>query len=408
MKRKKNKNWASSQKRKQKDKRNRRDLDKTRSISAKIILSFLKVNFLFILICSVLAFTCYLLCIQNSDIASIVKTATIGVFGEQMGRIVYTNPIYYVFLPECVFFLISSFYFSVDTLVNFNKTWKSLSAINSDTKEVSAFSKDYSDLEIKLLDIKHDVFKNKQTALQAESKKNDLVMYLAHDLKTPLTSVIGYLSLLDECPNLPREHRAKYIGISLDKAYRLEELINEFFEITRFNINTITLENNRVNICMLLSQMVEEFYPMVSEKNVRIELEANEKIITIADSDKIARVFDNLLKNAVNYCYENSEICIGARIINDNVVVKFRNQCDEIPQEKLNRLFEKFYRMDSSRTSATGGSGLGLTIAKQIVELHGGRLSVKSTPEYTDFTVTIPYINVEMTEHVDLDFDEFK
>lgn len=337
-----------------------------------------------------------------------MKTATIGVFGEQMGRIVYTNPIYYVFLPECVFFLISSFYFSVDTLVNFNKTWKSLSAINSDTKEVSAFSKDYSDLEIKLLDIKHDVFKNKQTALQAESKKNDLVMYLAHDLKTPLTSVIGYLSLLDECPNLPREHRAKYIGISLDKAYRLEELINEFFEITRFNINTITLENNRVNICMLLSQMVEEFYPMVSEKNVRIELEANEKIITIADSDKIARVFDNLLKNAVNYCYENSEICIGARIINDNVVVKFRNQCDEIPQEKLNRLFEKFYRMDSSRTSATGGSGLGLTIAKQIVELHGGRLSVKSTPEYTDFTVTIPYINVEMTEHVDLDFDEFK
>ena len=229
-------------------------------------------------------------------------------------------------------------------------------------------------------------------------------MYLAHDLKTPLTSVIGYLTLLDECRDIPTEQRAKFVGISLEKAYRLEQLINEFFEITRFNINKVTLEKNRIDLNMMLEQMTDEFYPMLSEKNLTVSIDIPEHIVMFADSDKIARVFDNLLKNAVTYAYNDTEIKIGARIRRNKVLIKFRNKCDEIPPEKLNRLFEKFYRIDSSRTSSTGGSGLGLSIAKQLTELHGGTIHAKSITDYTDFTVVLPYINAEELTNEQLEF----
>lgn len=288
-------------------------------------------------------------------------------------------------------FFVLCFIYSVATLAVFDKAWQSLGGILSDDRRIRKFSRRYSFVEITLKDIKHDVFKNQQLAAQAESKKNDLVMYLAHDLKTPLTSIIGYLSLLEECPELSVKQRSKYIGITLDKAYRLEQLISEFFEITRFNKDSITLENNRIDLGMLLSQIADEFYPMFSEKNLSYRLVIEEKILMYADSDKIARVFDNLLKNAVNYCYKNSEIIIAAKIKDGKVIIKFRNHCDEIPKEKIERLFDKFFRVDSSRGTSTGGSGLGLAIAKQLVELHGGTITAKSTASYTDFTVIIPY-----------------
>ena len=229
-------------------------------------------------------------------------------------------------------------------------------------------------------------------------------MYLAHDLKTPLTSVIGYLTLLQESPEIPTAQRAKFTDIALDKAYRLEQLVTEFFEITRFNIHTVTLEHNRIDLRMMIYQMVDEFYPMLSEKELTVDIDIPDDIIMFADSDKIARVFDNLLKNAVNYSYENSMIRIGARVRNNRVVIKFRNKSDEIPEEKLERLFDKFYRSDSSRTSSTGGSGLGLAIAKQIVELHSGTIKAKSTVEHTDFTVILPFISAAEISDEQLDF----
>ena len=267
-----------------------------------------------------------------------------------------------------------------------------------------SFPKSYSDIEIKLRDMRLDIIGSKQAAAEAESKKNDLVMYLAHDLKTPLTSVIGYLTLLDECPELSANQKAKYVGITLDKAYRLEQLINEFFEITRFDIHSVTLERNRIDLNMMIAQITDEFYPMLSEKNLKVDIDIIEHIVMFADSDKIARVFDNLLKNAVNYSYENTLIRIGARIRRDKVIIKFRNKSDVITPEKLERLFEKFYRADSSRGTSTGGSGLGLAIAKQITELHGGTIRAKSTSDYTDFTVILPYINAEELTDEQLDF----
>lgn len=360
-------------------------------MSTKIIRDFLLTNFSFLVLLLIFYALAFLAASQYDIISSTANDIIASIFksyGEQ-------NPIICSFFllggVYLVFFLLSCLYYSVSTLVNFNKTWLSLSAITTDEMQIKKFSKSFSDVEIALKDIRHDVFKNQQLASQAESKKNDLVMYLAHDLKTPLTSVIGYLSLLDECPDLPTAQRAKYTGIALEKAYRLEQLINEFFEITRFDLNEITLQNNRIDLGLMLSQITEEFYPMFKAKNLSCEIDLNERIVMFADSDKLARVFDNLLKNAVNYSYESSVILIGARVKNGYVTVKFRNRCDEIPKENLDRLFEKFYRLDSSRASATGGSGLGLAISKQIVELHGGVIKAKSTTDYTDFVVILPF-----------------
>lgn len=238
--------------------------------------------------------------------------------------------------------------------------------------------------------IKKELKYKEYIANEAEQRKNDLVVYLAHDLKTPLTSVIGYLSLLDENPDFSVEYRAKYTGIALDKAYRLEQLINEFFDITRFNLQTIPLENNHIDLSMLLRQMAEEFYPVLKEKNLTCTVKAEDKVNIIGDSDKLSRVFDNLMRNASNYCYSGTDIEINVFKKDGSAVVTFINRGDKIEKEKLDMIFEKFFRADSSRQSKTGGTGLGLAIAKQIVERHGGTITAQSNDEFTIFTVTLP------------------
>ena len=377
----------------------------TKNIALRIIGDFLKYNGICLLVLVVAYIIIYLFLLQWPDLyTDVIRDLLINYFGKDVESFLFSRS-YLLIIPAffCIF-IFNCFLYSIITLSLFNKTYQSLDAINSEDAEFMSFPKSYSDVEIKLRDMRLDVIGSKQAAAEAESKKNDLVMYLAHDLKTPLTSVIGYLTLLDECPELTTSQKAKYIGIALDKAYRLEQLITEFFEITRFDINTVSLERNRIDLNMMLAQITDEFYPMLSEKKLTVDIDIIEHIVMFADSDKIARVFDNLLKNAVNYSYENTMIRIGARIRRDKVIIKFRNKSDVISPEKLERLFEKFYRADSSRGTSTGGSGLGLAIAKQITELHGGTIRAKSTIDYTDFTVVLPYINAEELTDEQLDF----
>lgn len=242
----------------------------------------------------------------------------------------------------------------------------------------------------KLKDFKFELKENEQARQLAEQQKNDLVVYLAHDLKTPLTSVIGYLSLLEEAQDLPIEQRAKYIGIALNKAYRLEQLINEFFDITRLNLQTVITQKSPVNLTILLVQIINEFLPMFEEKKIQIVQKIESEMIVPADADKLARVFDNLFRNAVNYSYDETEIVCCAFKENSHAIIQIRNTGDTIPAEKLTHIFDKFYRLDNARGSSTGGSGLGLAIAKQIVELHGGTITVISTQGITEFRIALP------------------
>jgi two-component system sensor histidine kinase VanS len=261
---------------------------------------------------------------------------------------------------------------------------------NKGSEELIKLPKEFEEVQDKLNKIKFDAIKNEQRVQEAENKKNELIVYMAHDLKTPLTSIIGYLSLLKDEDDMPKESRKKYIGIALDKSKRLEDLTNEFFEITRFNLHNISLVKQDINLSYMLEQLVDEGLLLLNNKGLTCNLDIEKDIHIQADSDKLARVFDNLLKNAVNYSYENTEILISLKSTDNNVEIIFKNRADKIPDYKLEKIFEKFYRLDDSRGSASGGAGLGLAIAKQIVELHEGNIYVKSDEEYTEFKVTLP------------------
>lgn len=382
-------------------KRNNKSVLRTEKSVLRITLrSFIIKNLAMATAIFVAYITVFLLMLRFPAVNLFVRRVYFGIVADFLGIFMNDNAIGFIYEHSlCIYFILAFIGFAVvciteslSTLTSFDKTYRSLDAFTDNEKSIEAFPRSHSNIEIRLKDIKFEVAESRSRAAEAESKKDDLVMYLAHDLKTPLTSVIGYLTLLDESPDLTTEQRANFTGIALDKAYRLEQLINEFFEITRFNIHSVTLERNRIDISMLLHQLAEEFYPMYGEKGLRLSINVKERILTFADADKLARIFGNLIKNAIAYSYSNSDILIGAKLTEGNIVISFRNHCDPIPAERLGRLFEKFYRADSARMSASGGSGLGLAIAKQLTELHGGSIKAESNDSYTEFTVTLPYV----------------
>lgn len=258
------------------------------------------------------------------------------------------------------------------------------------TYEPVRMSPALKEIQDELNSVREQVVRNERIAKESEQRKNDLIVYLAHDLKTPLTSVIGYLTLLRDEPEITPELRARYTGIAYDKAQRLEQLINEFFEITRFNLTAIELDRQRINLSRMLEQTASEFLPVMAEKKLSWKLCIEKEIMLFCDPDKLARVFDNLIRNAIFYGYENTDIELTLSKRDSYVWIKIENHGRTIPKEKLDRIFEQFFRLDEARSTNTGGAGLGLAIAKEIVELHGGHIKAESQDEAIRFGVWLP------------------
>ena len=277
------------------------------------------------------------------------------------------------------------------------KTYSYISALEIASSQLLDKNIEYIQLPAELADIstqmnhlKHEAEKNERLAKESEQKKNDLIVYLAHDLKTPLTSVIGYLELLKETPDLPMEQRVKYTNITLEKAYRLEDLMNEFFEIDKFNDINLVLMKKNLNLKFLLQQLIDEFYPVTNEQGKKIIIHCEDTLACLADPDKLSRVLNNVIKNAISYSFEHTDIIIHVTCINEEISISIQNEGYTIPENKLNSIFEKFYRLDDSRGTHTGGAGLGLAIAKEIITLHGGNIRAESKDNQTTFVITFP------------------
>ncbi|NCB63838.1 MAG: HAMP domain-containing histidine kinase [Clostridia bacterium] len=258
-----------------------------------------------------------------------------------------------------------------------------------ETGEDVHLPRELAPVEADLTSIQRALRERETAAKESEQRRSDLVAFLAHDLKTPLTSVLGYLNLLHDEPDLMAEQRAKYTGIALDKAQRLEELISEFFDITRMDLKSIET-GTPIQLSVLLEQLVDEFYPAFEEQELTCAAEIEPHLAVRGDPDKLARVFDNVLRNAVSYSHPGGQVDLEARYENGWTEIAIRNEGLTIPEQELTNIFNKFYRLDAARSTRTGGAGLGLAIAREIVERHGGAIRAESDGKRTSFVIRLP------------------
>lgn len=280
-------------------------------------------------------------------------------------------------------------------LTYFDLLFESVSDILSKNEGPVTLPAELASTAMALNSIKAESEQNERAAKAAEERKDELVVYLAHDIKTPLTSIIGYLTLLDESPDLDVEIRARYTGITLSKAYRLEELLDEFFEITRYNLHAIPIERSRFDGVLFCSQVIDEFYPLAEGRNLALVLDGPPELSVFADASRVARVLNNVMKNAVAYADAGTKVGVHTGLVTSEQgyvwwELTVTNQGRELSLQHLERIFEKFFRADEARGSAAGGAGLGLAIAREIARAHGGDIYAASDAGTTTFTIWIP------------------
>ncbi len=258
----------------------------------------------------------------------------------------------------------------------------------TDPEKAARIPRELQPISAELAALRARLASQEEEVRRSEQRRQELTAFLAHDLKTPLTSVLGYLELLRDEPGLTEEQRAKYTGIALDKAKRLEELVGEFFDINTMDLELKTADP--IQISFLLEQLADEFYPLFAAKELTCTPQIQPGLVVWGDGDKLARVFDNILRNAVSYSTPGGEVGLTAREVEGALMVTISNEGLEIPESELSNIFEKFYRLDAARSTHTGGAGLGLAIAKEIVELHSGAIRAECTGNRTSFVITLP------------------
>lgn len=224
-----------------------------------------------------------------------------------------------------------------------------------------------------------------------EQSKDELITNVSHDLRTPLTSIIGYLGLIEDKQYHSEEDLLKYTHTAYEKAKQMKALVEDLFEYTKVRQTEAPVNIINVNLDQMLEQLAASFELEASKKNIEIRSTTKPANLMIeADAEKLGRVFSNLIANGLKYGQDATYISLNAKQIDDNVEVRVSNDGAEIPQESLNHLFERFYRVEESRSKATGGTGLGLAIVQSIVDLHHGTVKVESNEQETSFIVTLP------------------
>ena len=250
--------------------------------------------------------------------------------------------------------------------------------------EFSTMAEDLNVMQIRIRELL-------ESERESEKQKNELITNIAHDLRTPLTSILGYLEIIETNKNLTDEQKKNYVNIAYEKSKRLEVLIEDLFAFTKLNYGKLSLKIEKFDMVKLIEQLIQELYPLFEKAEISYEFESSEESLLVeADPKLMVRLFENLINNAIKYGKEGKKIVIKlVKNLDDTFFVSVINYGRAIPKESIKRLFDKFYRVDASRNSQVSGSGLGLAIAKNIVDLHKGNLSVKSDKNGTEFKVTL-------------------
>ncbi len=226
---------------------------------------------------------------------------------------------------------------------------------------------------------------------QIEKSKDELITNVSHDLRTPLTSIIGYLRLIEDKQYHSEEDIVKYSHIAYEKAKQMKTLVDDLFEYTKVQQHGAPVNMMTVDLSQLLEQVSASFELEGQKRGIEVSSATQPTPLLVdADPEKLGRVFSNLVANALKYGNGASYIKIDARQVGASVVIEVANDGTQIPAASLGHLFERFYRVESSRSKDTGGTGLGLAIVKSIVDLHHGEVEVTSTPQVTTFTVILP------------------
>mgnify|MGYP003321360343 CR=1 FL=1 len=279
---------------------------------------------------------------------------------------------------------------SYDYINGISDAVRDISRGKLDTRLKVEGDNEFSEIAMNINNMAGDIQTLMEKERESEKTKNELITNIAHDLRTPLTSIIGYLELLKMDNNIPQEQKKQYLDIAYSKSRKLQSLIEDLFGFTKLNYGKIAMKVVRLDIVKLLSQLVDEFYPNFMEKDLQWNLTSNTSSCVItADGGLIARLFDNLINNAIKYGSDGKRIDVKIQANPETVTVSVINYGKVIPEEELPHLFEKFYRVEQSRNKTTGGTGLGLAIAKSIVDMHDGDIRVESDLNGTRFIVTL-------------------
>ena len=224
-----------------------------------------------------------------------------------------------------------------------------------------------------------------------EQSKDELITNVSHDIRTPLTSIIGYLGLIEDKQYHSEEELLKYTHTAFMKAKQMKSLVEDLFEYTKVRQSSVPIYYITFDMVQLVEQLAVDFELEAAKKGIEIVVHANQKQIMMeGDTEKIVRVFNNLISNALKYGKGATQIVVDLEQISQEVVITVKNNGQMIPQKSLEQLFDRFYRVEESRSQETGGTGLGLAIAQSIVALHGGYIYAKSNPEWTSFIMHLP------------------
>jgi signal transduction histidine kinase len=316
-------------------------------------------------------------------------------FQQEAKRLSGTSAVFFVIITiaACIILFITYFLLLTKKFIIYIKEISEginqISQGNFDNRIEIRNEDEFAFLADKLNVMADDIKEIMEEERRIEYSKNELITSVAHDLRTPLTSIIGYLDLVSS-KELTKETQQKYISIAYNKSKRLEKLIEDLFTFTKFNFGEVKANYTEVDMVKLMNQLVDEFYPSFAEFQLDYEFRTSYSSANIrADGNLLARAFANLISNAIKYGREGKVILINLSKNDKGVTISITNYGETISQDDLTRIFQRFYRVESSRSSETGGSGLGLAIAQSIIEMHGGKIYAKSDENGTVFTIEL-------------------